>query len=424
MKEKLTNNLGLKILSALLAILLWLVVVNIADPEEKIYFGQIPIEVVNSDVIEGQNMIYELGSTTVSVSCKVRKTQKSKVSSADFRVYVDLNDMWGPTKSVPVKYEVVANKDLIKSVETNPSVIQVSTEVIQSKQFELHTKVTGTPEEGYALGEVETEPKYIRIEGPVSEIGKISYVGIEIDVDGEGASGDLTGTTSPILYDANGNALKVNSKLKFDKEEVAYTVIMLKVKNVSLEFEVSGQVADGYRYTGLESSAHSVYIAGFKSVLASISSIVINSDKLDLTGATGDKTVTIDLSQYLPASSITLVGMEDTNVSVTLRVEPLRNKNFEQDLEDSMLLNKNLDYEYTVEENSKISVTVRGLAEDLDTLDPNTLNPQLDMANLEPGTHEIIASVDVPDVFQIVEITPITVTITDPNAPSETPAEE
>lgn len=423
MKEKLTNNIGLKILSALLAILLWLVVVNIANPEERGYVS-VPIEVRNENVILNQNMTYEMANTSVTVSYKVRKTQKGRVSASDFHVYVDLNDMWGPTKSVPVKWELVNNKDLIKSVETNPSVIQIKTEVVQTKRFELQTKVEGTPADGYALGDVNTNPQYISITGPVSEIGKISYAGIEINAEDQGASGDLTGVAKPVLYDANGNALTISDKLTFDYTDITYAVVMLKVKNVSLEFDVGGTVADGYRYTGLETDVHSVSIAGFKSVLASVSSIVIRSDKLDLTGATQDKTVELDLTQFLPASSVTLVGMENPVIQVTLKVEALETKTFEAVAEEGLLLNKNNDYEYTFDEGQKISVTVKGLSEDLDSLDMADLNPQLDVLGLEPGTHDVTASVDVPDVFEVVSISPVSIVITDPNAPSETPAEE
>ena len=47
MKEKLTNNLGLKLLSLLMATLLWLVVVNSQDPLETRTFTDIPVKIIN-----------------------------------------------------------------------------------------------------------------------------------------------------------------------------------------------------------------------------------------------------------------------------------------------------------------------------------------------------------------------------------------
>ena len=46
-------------------------------------------------------------------------------------------------------------------------------------------------------------------------------------------------------------------------------------------------MADGYRYTGIESSRPSVAVNGLKSDLANINSITIPSSELNMDGATG-----------------------------------------------------------------------------------------------------------------------------------------
>ena len=48
MKKGLMNNWGLKILSFLLAVMLWLIVVNIDDPVTTQTFNNIPVVVTNA----------------------------------------------------------------------------------------------------------------------------------------------------------------------------------------------------------------------------------------------------------------------------------------------------------------------------------------------------------------------------------------
>ena len=60
MRKKLTHNLGLKIISALFAIILWLIVVNIIDPVEKKTFNNIQVTVENESVIEDQDKVYDI----------------------------------------------------------------------------------------------------------------------------------------------------------------------------------------------------------------------------------------------------------------------------------------------------------------------------------------------------------------------------
>ena len=46
-KERVTHNFGLKVLSLVLAAMLWLVVINSQDPVETITFENIPVTIIN-----------------------------------------------------------------------------------------------------------------------------------------------------------------------------------------------------------------------------------------------------------------------------------------------------------------------------------------------------------------------------------------
>lgn len=99
-------------------------------------------------------------------------------------------------------------------------------------------------------------------------------MGIRFNIDG--AVADVSGTATPEYFDANGNVLSdLGDSVKTVGGDVSYTMQILKVKEVPLDFDVSGEVADGYRYTGPKTDIKSVSVAGLKTDLASVSTITI-----------------------------------------------------------------------------------------------------------------------------------------------------
>lgn len=379
--NNLTNNLGLKILSVFLAFFIWMSVVNISNPEitDK---KEVPLEVVNEKVLESSGKTYELlnDRNTVTVSYRVRTLDAGSVQASDFRAYIDLADMYEPTGSVPVKVETKNYK--VDVVVPKPSVIRVETEDLQRKQFEISAYLEGTTEDGYREGTVSISPTHVYVSGPVSSVGRISSVGIVIDV--SGANADLTGSEKIQCFDANKNPITLDDRVTLSRTEIDYELSILKVKNLGLNFETEGKVAEGYRYTGIESSVNSVSVMGLKSNLAGVNSITVPKSELNMDGAAGDKTVTIDISKYLP-EGVQLAGT-DNEITVTIKVEPLEDRTFNLPTSKIRQVGASSLYSYQYDRDS-VRVVIRGLKEDLDQLNVENLGAEIDVENMEPGTH-------------------------------------
>ena len=60
------------------------------------------------------------------------------------------------------------------------------------------------------------------------------------------------------------------------------------MKNIALDYEVSGTVADRFRFTGVETERKNIEVVGLKSVLASLNTITISGDEMDIEGADGN----------------------------------------------------------------------------------------------------------------------------------------
>ncbi|MCI8742981.1 MAG: hypothetical protein HFG62_15825 [Lachnospiraceae bacterium] len=384
MKERLINNLGLKILSIFLAFVIWFGVVNVSNPEVN-RTKEVSLEIVNGHVLTSARKAYEIsGKDTVTVTYDVRTRDAYKVRSSDFRAYVDLAQLYSVTGSVPVQVEVLNNRDILANVSARPGVVHVDTEDLQTKSFDLNMNVTGKAQDGYAPDGISLNPPYVTLEGPVSKVGQVSAAGVEISIDG--LAEDQSGVVTPVFYDANGNSLKLSDQVRVNTPEIEYHLTINKVKELPLEFEVSGTVAPGYQYVGAECSRRTVSVIGLKSNLAGLSRITIPAQELTVEGATQDRVVSLDLHRFLP-EGIRMAESESSSIEVRLVVERLETRTLTITERDVKLEGARDGYAYYLKP-WRGEIVVQGLKEDLESLTPSDLQITVDLSGMEPGINE------------------------------------
>lgn len=426
MEKKLTNNMGLKILSVFLAFFVWLAVVNISNPEDT-DTQEVPLEILNENILTSSGKTYELltDKSTVTVSYRVRTLDAGSIRPSDFRAYIDLADMYEPTGSVPVKVEVKNNKSrLIDSPVARPGVIRVATENLQRKPFDLVAYVEGEEAEGYDKGEVSLSPSYVYVSGPESMVGRITRVGVIINA--EGADSNLTGTAQVRCFDGNDKELSeltVDDRLTFSRSEISYTLPILKTKNLTLDFRTEGKVAEGYRFTGVESSRSSVSVMGLKSDMAEVNSITIPGSVLNLDGITSDKEVTIDLNQFLP-EGVELAEPSSGQFKVILKVEALESRTYRMSSGQIRQVGTDSRYNYYFGSDA-FNVIIKGLKEDLDQLAEAGLLADMDVTGLEPGIYSPQLAFQLGAAYEVVSYDRPQITIQEkgPSGPPETSSE-
>ena len=306
----LKQNPMLKLASLILAFIIWLTVVNFSNPEMSDYVT-VELDVRNGEELISADQMYSLDTRSVRVSFNVRARYMNQISASDFTAYVDLKD-YSITGAVPVYIEPSSEiASLISDVTSNPMVVHVSTEDMQEKRFDLEVRLVGEQAEGYALGEALLSQDYVYVSGPVSEVGMISSVGIEIDVNG--ASDTLTGTAPVVFYDANGNAMQMDDRLTVSAQEVDYTKFVYRIKSLGISTGTVGEPAEGYLFEGVETSPSFVSVYGSQDLLNSYSSIQIPDEAIDISGATRDVTLTIDITPYIPAGLV----LSETSSQIT-----------------------------------------------------------------------------------------------------------
>ena len=398
MKEKQNRRWGLLLISFLCAFLVWLGVVNVADPVMTDTV-EVPVEIINSDVLTKNNLTYAVvGKSTTTVQYEVKTTNAYRIRSSDFRAYADMTDMWSVTGAIPIKVEVLNHSEYLVSMPVSRTgTIKIETEPLQRKTFTIGVMTTGMLEDGYQTGKVTLSPETLTVEGPESLIGQISSVGIEINLDGKNA--DWSDSEEPKFYDANKNSITISDRLISNCKSVDYTMEILKVKNLSLDFDVTGEVAGGYRYTGVECG------------LASLNTITIPKEELDVSGARANIVKTIDLNDYLP-EGVSLAGMDSSEITVTLTVEQLKEREYTVRISAASYVGADSSYSYRADPGT-VTVRIRALQEELDSLQLTAEDLSLNVSGMGEGSHQVQPTLnrELDSAYDLLGISSCTVTV-------------
>lgn len=420
--RRLTKNLGLKIISFLLAITLWLLVVNIDDPVVRWTFLDVPVTIKNADVITNQGMIYEVldGTDVISrVTVYAPRSVGETISKSDIVAMADMNTL-NSLNILQVEFSVPKVGSKISDIRGSADSMRVSIENKKNIQKVLKTNISGEAPEGYVVGNVTTDQNLVRVSGPESVVNRVDSAQINIDMNALSEFTSDIQTSVPVrLYDADGNEVE-GSTLTKNPESVMITIEILSTKDVPLRFEVDGEPAEGYGLTGeVTGDVETVRIAGRRSAIANVNEIVVPTDAFDLTGVREDTMITIDLCDYLPenvqmadkSTSVPVnvtVGIEQEMMAAyTLRAEDVRILNVPEGLRCEL---QGLEEEYTLSLTGIRSVMTEISARDLEAaFDVEAWMQEQEMQELRPGSYTVTLQYNNPEYTEVTR--PITATL-------------
>lgn len=390
MKKKLTDNLGLKIGSVLFAALLWLLVTNINNPATTRRSTNIPVTIINEDVLTSQGKIYEVldnSDTLAWVSVTGPGQIMGNISDKDLIAIADMKKLT-TDNTIPIELSTAQYNESMDSIRASSDMVRLKVEDRKSISLPLKAVTLGTLQDGYIVGDVVTEQNLVRVSGPESVVSIIEKAEVSVGI--TGFTADI-GTNAEIkLYDAEGKEVP-KDKLSLNINTVGVDVEILGTKAIPLNFMASGTPANGYRATGVVSSSPDfVLLAGKGNVLRNLSSIDIPDTQLDITGATGDVTVELDIRQFLPGNVELGDGNFNGTVSVTAYVEQEITRNIMVSEESIVIENLPEQYEGVISTyEEEFQIQVRGLAEEVNALDAGQIRGIVDINRLlETGVIE------------------------------------
>ncbi len=393
MKKKLTSNIGLKILSVLLAAILWLVITNVDDPVKSRPFSNVLVNIQNEEVISTPNQIYEIiEGRTVSFRVLGKRSTVDNLTSNDFNVSADFSKLL--TGGNTVMIDVSCRKGDVTIDDIKPKTLTIRLDEILEEDFKVNVVTEGEALEGYYVGEKSASPVIVRVSGPKGRIEMIKDIVAVVDV--TGASQSTVKLAVLKALDDQGKEID-SSKFTFSNVNNGYIQVNLKLyktKTVDLIAKTVGTPADGYTMTGFDYEPKTVVIASEEeSALDKISYLQISED---IEGESGNIERDVNLQEALDLpKGVILVG-DNLTVGMNIKIERLETKEITIWPNDIELRNRKADQEVGFYTTGPIKVQVKGPAEEIEGIDRPNLKPYIDLADFTIGTYGLTLEADLP----------------------------
>jgi YbbR domain-containing protein len=392
--EKITNNLWWKLLSIILAFLIWLIVVNYEDPMTTRIITDISVEKINEEAITSEMKAIEYREgESISVRVRGKRSVVDRMTNRDVYAYADLEKK-SITGAIDIQIEVA---DGVTVLDKMPSVMMVDLENIITVQKEIQYYMEGEPNENYVYLDPVISPNNIEIQGPESKIGLIKSVLVPVNI--EGVTRDVTLYSTPQVIDDNNNIIRGLDK---NITQVQIQVPIDKVKSIDILTNIGDLAAEGFEIVGLSLSQEQLRVRGDEADVDAINNVTISD--IDVSDLTMTTTVSVDLVDLLPSG--VFIHNDIQTVELVLQVEPIVEKTIEINSGDITLrsLPENMQFNYIDE--TSYEVTFRGLQTQLDEVTIDRISPNINVDNLTEGIHDVELNFFVPSNVELVSERP------------------
>ena len=164
----LTANFGTKLISVVIAIVLWFVVLGSRNVEAT---KDIPLEVVTPSELVVSNDLPDKISFRLSGpkaflrSVLDRREEPVRVNLAGAKAGLVTYRFFSDNIRVPIG---------VKVLSINPTAILIKLETVKHKEVPVRAELAGTPPDGYKIKQVKLRPETVKIKGAESRVDSIA----------------------------------------------------------------------------------------------------------------------------------------------------------------------------------------------------------------------------------------------------------
>ena len=412
MKNKITANMGLKVASLFFSFLLWMAVNNMNDPTIDRSFSNIPVKLLNTELITDTGQVYEvLDNTAVidKVTVWAPRSVISSLSASNIIATADVSEL-SSLDTISIKLSTNLYNSDIERIKGSNDTVKLNIENKKTKTLALKSTVSGSVEDGYLLGDIVPNQNLVRISGPESVIDQVVKASVDVPV--TGFTSDIADNAEIKLYDSEDNLVQ-DSRITQNIKTVGVKVSIYRTSEVPVYFSTTGTPAYGYRMAGEpEGSITSIVIAGKENAIKNINAIEIPAEAVDISDCTEDYTTEIDIRNYLP-DNVFLADASQSRITVTVDIESEVTKELEIQGSRIEVINVPDGYRATIPEfEDNVLIEVRGLSTDVSGLRGADMRGYVDVSKwmkdenmTEPleGYYQVEIDFGLPDDVTITE---------------------
>ncbi|WP_099951092.1 CdaR family protein [Ezakiella peruensis] len=387
-KNRKNQNLVAKIMSLVIAVLLWSYVMTIENPDERKIIRNVRVKFLNADLLrDSDNQLMTQEDQFVNITLRGKKNELEKVRADMINASVDLEGYGAGNTRIPIDVNLEGVSSLVSVDTISPPSIIVNIDKVVSRDFEVQVDTKGNPMENYMKGDNQLSSPKVQVTGPASQIGIIDSIRTNIDVDGKEKG--FTVTNPLYAVDANGNRL---SNVSIKPDVVTISVPIYKTAVLVIEPSTVGNLPVDFETTLMHVNPPTIAVKIIDEnaiVPKTIKTEPINMEEL----------VSSDEKMLTP---IIPEGMEaidpSISYSLTYQIQKYTTKRFAVD--KSQIKFENLPEHLSIDLSSLptiVDITVRGYEKELKALNTGDVVLAVNLENAELGEESYNLKLQIKD---------------------------
>lgn len=379
MIERLHKNTKIKIISLLSAIVLWMYVMAVVDPEDTKLYENIPITITNLNEIKDLGLVVDPDDNLVtSVYIKGKLSDLQKISANNIDVYGTVSNPIEGQNQLYLRASV--NDKVTTEFKSDTIVINLEKSIEEEKNITVN--ITGVYKDN--VDKVDLDKTKVVVSGPRSSVDSVKYVQATFDANQESVDAKSTELELKAL-DSEMNEVD-HVTLEFNK--VTAKVSYFQQKQVKINPVFSGNESNLVQDQDFTITPSEINIKGKSDEINTIDSINTKTINVDELG-TNNKVVDLDIPD----------GINADKDSVTIKLinkNKTQNSTFTYSGDDITLLNNEEDVSIDdFELPNEITVKIQ-YDNDSDRISKNDLKLYLDLSEgVVSGTRYAITHNDI-----------------------------
>jgi len=400
MRSKLSRNFALKLISVIIAIILWFIAIREQNPEVTRTYDNIPVKIENEDKFKERRLtLVDDLPTEVNISIKGRVRDLDKVDVEQLQGILDLSQI-----NEPGEYRLLID---IKGLPSGVT-LKRKPEVVIKVDNLVNKDVTITPDidikeaTGYLVFSHSIKPtNTVEVTGPESLIKRISRATVSLKL--SGVSSTVEYSLPVLLMDDKGRTVE-SKYISINPKYVTITVPVYPTKVLPVKPNIVGAPNENYEVVSVDVYPQEVTVSGEKSILEKMDSI--STQILDIEGATADITQTLKIQKY---EGIIIAPPSPSEVEVVVRLkEKIIRRSLLVDNIEMVNVPENGEIEL---EPTSVEIVLGGPATIINRIDPSSVRVYVDLASIPQGEHSIKVMADIPPGAELIEIKPAEVRV-------------
>ena len=366
-KNPITRNTAPKLASLLFAVLLWVYVLDVENPEMLKVVKNVDVNVIGIERLESNGLVLLDGAIpTVDVTVKGRRSEVNNIERSDIRLTADISLLDKGSNSVPIDRSISVDSVTVTALSQRSVEVTLDKLAEELKPVEITFKGEAKP--GFMTEAAVPNPPMLLVKGPESLVKKVARLQGEVD------SASITAMTeAQIPIRPVNSAGKVVEGVTSAVKSVKANLSLFQVKNLAVNPTLTGKLPEGFELVDVQLNPGTVSLKGSEAVLKDFTFLKTKPINLNTISQTDTVNVELDLPAGIVAPDL------KGPLKALIRVEIVKTRELTFNPDEVQFVNNALGTAGKM--TAPLKVRIKGIESLVDAIRKEEIKVRADLAN-------------------------------------------